>query len=239
MSTLGERIRKAREEKNQRQVDLGRMVGVSAAVISNWEKDVNRPDTEKLCRLCDALDVSAAYLLDYWKGENPYTDEELASLKKYRMLDVHGRQVVDLVLDAEYSRMARHEDDSLVHRDNITYISCYDLAVSAGTGEPLGETYYKSRLEIPTERVPEQAHYCLRVNGDSMEPAYHDGDIVFVQRLDGSVQEGEIGVFILNGEGYLKRLGHQELLSLNPRYAPIPIHAFDDLVCQGRVLGKV
>ena len=71
----------------------------------------------------------------------------------------------------------------------------------------MGDTYYKTRLEIPTERVPENAHYCLRVNGDSMEPAYRDGDIVFVERLDGSVSEGEIGIFFLNGEGFIKRLG--------------------------------
>ena len=88
--------------------------------------------------------------------------------------------------------MTRHDDALVEHRDNITYINCYDLAVSAGTGGLLGDTYYKTRLEIPTERVPENAHYCLRVNGDSMEPAYRDGDIVFVERLDGSVSEGRL-----------------------------------------------
>ena len=125
------------------------------------------------------------------------------------------------------------------HRDNITYINCYDLAVSAGTGEPLGDTYYKTRLEIPTERVPENAHYCLRVNGDSMEPAYRDGDIVFVERLDGSVSEGEIGIFFLNGEGFIKRLGDHRLISLNEKYPPILISDYDRLDCQGRVLGKL
>ena len=94
-------------------------------------------------------------------------------------------------------------------------------------------------LEIPTEQVPENAHYCARVNGNSMEPAYKDGDIVFVERLDELVREGEIGIFALNGEGYIKRLGDRELISLNPEYDPIPLHEFDDLRCQGRVLGKL
>ena len=66
-----------------------------------------------------------------------------------------------------------------------------------------------------------------------------DGDIVFVERLEGSVNEGEVGIFFLNGDGYIKRLGRGELLSLNPRYAPIPLHDYDDLRCQGRVLGKL
>ena len=113
------------------------------------------------------------------------------------------------------------------------------MAVSAGTGEPLGDTYYTTKLEIPTQRVPENAHCCLRVNGDSMEPAYKDGDIVFVQRQDEPVREGEIGVFSLNGEGYMKRLGDKELESLNPKYPAIPIRQYDDLRCFGRVLGKL
>ena len=74
----------------------------------------------------------------------------------------------------------------------ITYINCYDLAVSAGTGEPWGDTGYKTRLEIPGGQVPENAHFCVRVNGDSMEPAYKDGDIVFIQRVeDGALRKGK------------------------------------------------
>ena len=125
-------------------------------------------------------------------------------------------------------------------RREITYINLYDLAVSAGTGEPLGDTYYTTRVELPTEKVPENAHCCLRVSGDSMEPAYKDGDIVFVQRLEnGRLREGEVGIFSLNGEGYIKQLGQRQLLSFNPKYPPIPIGPYDRLECQGRVLSKL
>ena len=163
--------------------------------------------------------------------------EELAHIKKYRVLDTHGKKVVDTALDLEYDRMTHIE--SREEKGWITYINLYDLAVSAGTGEPLGDTDYKTSIEIPTEQVPENAHCCLRVNGDSMEPAYKDGDIVFVQRQDEPVREGEIGVFSLNGEGYMKRLGDKELESLNPKYPAIPIRQYDDLRCFGRVLGKL
>lgn len=239
MSTLGGRIREAREAKHLLQSGLALRVGVSAAVISNWEKDINKPDVEKLVALCKALEVSPAYLLDYWEQDSSLTLPEWVLLKKYRLLDVHGKKITEAVLSEEYARMTRHEEASVVHKDNLTFISCYDLAVSAGTGEPLGDTYYKTKLEIPTDRVPEEAHYCLRVNGNSMEPAYSDGDIVFVHRQDTCVSEGEIGIFFLNGEGYMKRLGHGALLSLNPDYAPIPIGEYDNLLCQGKVLGKL
>lgn len=163
--------------------------------------------------------------------------EELAHIKKYRVLDTHGKKVVDSALELEYERMTHVETKEM--RGGITYISLFDLAVSAGTGEPLGTTDYTTKIQIPTEQVPEEAHVCLRVNGDSMEPAYKDGDIVFIRKQDEPVREGEIGVFSLNGEGYMKRLGHKELESLNPKYPAIPIRQYDDLRCFGKVLGKL
>lgn len=163
--------------------------------------------------------------------------EELAHIKKYRVLDTHGKKVVDSALELEYERMTHVETKEM--RGGITYISLFDLAVRAGTGEPLGTTDYTTKIQIPTEQVPEEAHVCLRVNGDSMEPAYKDGDIVFIHKQDEPVREGEIGVFSLNGEGYMKRLGHKELESLNPKYPAIPIRQYDDLRCFGKVLGKL
>lgn len=183
------------------------------------------------------LDLIRKGLDEVEAASTEFSPKEYSHIKKYRVLDTHGRKVVDHVLDDEYDRMTHIE--SREEKGHITYINLYDLAASAGTGEPLGTTYYSTKIEIPTDQVPEEAHCCLRVNGDSMEPAYKDGDIVFVHRQDESVREGEIGVFSLNGEGYLKRLGNKELESLNPKYSPIPIREFDDLRCFGRVLGKV
>lgn len=159
-------------------------------------------------------------------------------VRKYRTLDQYGKEAVDAVLEAEYKRMTKII--SPTQSGWVSYINCYDLAVSAGTGEPWADQGYKTWLEIPTTQVPEKTSYCARVNGNSMEPAYKDGDIVFVQQLDGEqLREGEIGIFRLNSEGYIKQLGYHELISLNPAYGPIAIHEYDDFEVQGRVLGKL
>ena len=146
MNTLGERIREARDKMGLYQGQLGMALGVSGAVISNWEKGLNKPDADKLVRLCEVLNVPIAYLLDCWTGgEARFSMDEWTRVKKYRVLDLHGKKIVDTVLDEEYARMTRHDDALVEHRDNITYINCYDLAVSAGTGEPLGDTYNSHR----------------------------------------------------------------------------------------------
>ena len=237
--SFASRLRKAREERGLTQQAVADLLGISKSTYSGYETGKREPDVFKIKALSEVLSISADVLI----GSNvipisqTLSNEEHEHIKKYRVLDTHGKKVVDTALDLEYDRMTHIE--SREEKGHITYISLYDLAASAGTGEPLGDTYYTTKIQIPTEQVPEDAHCCLRVNGDSMEPAYKDGDIVFVQRQDESVRVGEIGVFSLNGEGYIKRLGRQELESLNPTYPPIPIREFDDLRCFGRVLGKV
>lgn len=239
--SFASRLKEKREERGLTQVQLANLLGLSNGAVGNYEAGISSPRAEILYKVFDVLDCDANYLFQdefAYQETSQFSQEEYQHIKKYRVLDVHGKRVVDGVLDLEYDRMTHVVEKE--QKGWITYINCYDLAVSAGPGEPWeDDNGYKTRLEIPTERVPENAHYCARVNGDSMEPAYKDGDIVFVQRQDEMVREGEIGIFALNGEGYIKRLGDHQLISLNPAYDPILIHEYDELRCQGRVLGRL
>ena len=112
----------------------------------------------------------------------------------------------------------------------------YALAVSAGTGEFLDGDDYDT-VEVG-EDVSPRADFGVRISGDSMEPRFVHGQIVWIKRQE-TLLPGEIGIFLSNGSGYCKRLERSgdtvALVSLNPRYAPIRISAGDEL----RVLGKV
>lgn len=89
MSTFGERVRDAREAKGFSQAQLAKECEVSsAAIISNWENNINKPDFEKIVKICIALDVTTSYLLDY----SPYNDGDLSAeerevIKGLRELD--------------------------------------------------------------------------------------------------------------------------------------------------------
>ena len=120
------------------------------------------------------------------------------------------------------------------HRGRI--LPLYALAVSAGTGEFLDGDAYDT-VEVGEEVSP-LADFGVRISGDSMEPRFVHGQIVWVQRRE-VLRSGEIGIFLYNGSGYCKRLERAgdavSLVSLNPRYVPIRVAAGDEL----RVLGKV
>lgn len=123
-------------------------------------------------------------------------------------------------------------------RRAVRTLPLYRLAVSAGTGELLDGTDYDT-VEVGDEVSP-NADFGVRIAGDSMEPRFVHGQIVWVHRQE-TLRSGEIGVFLYNGAGYCKRLerasGRVELVSLNPRYAPIRVAAGDELRVFGRVVG--
>ena len=114
----------------------------------------------------------------------------------------------------------------------------YRLAVSAGTGELLDDTDFDS-VEVGDE-VSLSADFGVRIAGDSMEPRFVNGQVVWVKRQE-TLQPGEIGIFLYNGSGYCKVLERDErgvfLRSLNPHYAPIPVGEGDELRVFGRVVG--
>jgi phage repressor protein C with HTH and peptisase S24 domain len=112
----------------------------------------------------------------------------------------------------------------------------YSLAVSAGTGQFLDSDDFESVVVGPD--VPEAADYGVRVAGNSMEPRYADGQTVWVQYRR-TLRSGEIGIFLYDGNAYLKQLivdaQGTRLHSLNPDYGDIHVQAGGEL----RVLGRV
>ena len=76
----------------------------------------------------------------------------------------------------------------------------------------------------------------MRVSGNSMEPVYHDGDMVLIASQP-TVEVGKIGIFIVNDEGYIKKFGGDKLISLNPDYDDIILNEDDSFYCKGKVIG--
>ena len=65
-----------------------------------------------------------------------------------------------------------------------------------------------------------------------------DSAQVLVEKCD-SVDVGEIGIFVVNGDVFIKERGNGCLISHNEKYKPIRISEHDSVFCCGRVVGRV
>ena len=61
--SLGTRLKKERRKRNWSQVDVANRVGITNAVLSNYERDVRDPDTTTLKKLADLYEVSTDFLI--------------------------------------------------------------------------------------------------------------------------------------------------------------------------------
>ena len=110
------------------------------------------------------------------------------------------------------------------------------LKASAGSGNWLDEQQLESVSVLDTPKA-KKANLIIEVDGDSMLPMYENGDNVLVN-TKAEVADGDIGIFIVDGNGYIKKRGTDRLISVNPEYDDIFPTEYSDFRCVGKVLGK-
>ena len=235
--SLHERIREARKNKGITQGDLGAIIGVATTTIAGYEKN-REPTAAQLGAIADALDVDVTFLLqDEIKIRKNHTASpwEMDNIiKKYRALDQYGKDTVSAVLEMEHKRcLDAAEKQGATLKANIIPLPRSLQSVSAGSGAYLGPEEFET-IFVEDTPAARRTSFCVTVRGDSMEPVYHNGDILMVEGTD-DIGIGEVGVFTVSGDGYVKKRGNGELISLNPDYAPIPMN--EDSWCNGRVIG--
>lgn len=74
--SLGFRLKKEREKRSWSQVEVANKVGITNAVLSNYERDYRDPDTETLKKLADLYDVSTDFLLGRTENSSPMNMDE-------------------------------------------------------------------------------------------------------------------------------------------------------------------
>lgn len=227
-------IKIVREQKNLTQKDCADIFGVTLRAWQTYEQGVSEPKYEVLCKIADFFNVTLDYLLGREKPKPKkmtLSDAELeaALLEAYRTFPEDVRR--DFLDHIRNAVLAERGDIRLITKRFISGM------VSAGFGDILNDYEDSETVLVPLTEESRRADFVLRVHGDSMEPEFSDGDYVLVKHQD-AIDPGEIGIFALNGEGYIKKLGNNALISLNEKYPEIPVTADDVSVCFGKVLGK-
>lgn len=217
--SFAENLKAARRAAGLMQSHVANALHISVSAYCGYETGKRQPDLTRLCQLSDLLGVPVGQLLGQPASSQPaVSEEELAHIEQYRALDAHGKRLVDLVTREELSRLRQRPMRTF--RSACVSFRISEQPAAAGMGAYLGPDAFRT-VQVRRGALPRGASFGVPVCGDSMEPAYHDRDILIVS--DSLPEPGDVGVFIMDGAGYVKLAGHGELLSLNPAYAPIPM----------------
>ncbi len=252
---LNDRIKEARLKSGLTQEQLANMIGAAKSTVTGYEKGNRIPPAATVGLIADATNVDANFLYQdevRERKENNVSLEELSMIKKYRFISAHspdGAQMVDTVLDKEYSiasqlkkqaeyikRLETPTADNNESVIDMRLINYYYRVASAGTGQIIFDMPPTKRIEIPNTPEYRKVDYAIGVNGTSMQPLYDDGDMLLVEMTE-DIEIGDIGIFRINGESFVKKLGESELISLNPAAKNIPLN--ESAGCMGKVIGKL
>lgn len=250
-------LKSLRESLGMTQAEFGKSIGLPKSTYSNYENGEREPKSDFWMKIAQQYDVTIDYLMGFSDEPQQYADNKKAPplsdgarklAKDYDKLDSHGKAAVRGLMDEELNRMETLERlanmDTLDLEPEPKVINLFDNPAAAGlaldmTGQGC-EPY-----ELKTDD-PQGASYAIRVQGNSMEPAFYDGDIAFVNH--DAMRDGDIGVFCVDGATVIKQwhydhvLGITYLFSLNRKRSDADVcltaGSNRSIVWQGRVITK-
>jgi phage repressor protein C with HTH and peptisase S24 domain/DNA-binding XRE family transcriptional regulator len=236
-------IRARRNALGMNQSRLAELTGVSRNAVAGWETGHSRPDLSTVPFLCEALEIS----IDAFFGmESPRAAEEDRLLRLFATLEPRDREAILWQTEALAEGRKRQAAMAVPAAKPVRkarevpvphFVTVYssDLGAAAGIGAALDEAQGEE-IYLLADAETERADEVITVSGRSMEPTFMDGDRVLVQHTD-RLRPGEVGVFLVDNEGYIKEYQPDGLHSHNPDYGMIPLSGEETVRCVGRVIG--
>ena len=232
---IGEKIKQYRLANGWTQQELGAKIGMSKNAIGNYEKGFRSPKKNTMFDLANAFNVSIDDLFPPIQKDTPPTTSQIQSI--YNKLEPPRQGKVLTYAKKQLNEQKNEEETKINEVSEVIQLYSYDYydhPASAGTGQYLNDVRVE-QIELP---VDIDADFVIPIKGDSMEPDYHDGDLVFIQ-TSVDLNNGVIGVFNYDGDAYIKQLvidkDQAYLHSLNPAYKDMPITPETDF----RIIGEV
>ncbi len=227
---IAKNIRKFLNDSNMSQKKLAELINIKPSTLSDYLNLRSNPSHGVIQRIADVFEVGKSDIDTTYKDDNDITSiyNKLTPPRQENVLNYANEQ-----LEEQNSK-----------GDNVVDINSYKQektpvnvngCVSAGVGERLhGETLFTEMVKAP---IPPH-DLALKVNGDSMEPMFKDGEIIFVEKTH-NIKNGQIGIFIIEEEAYVKKVFVEDdrltLVSLNKEYRDLHFYRNESV----RLVGKV
>ena len=225
---------------NQKGIDRNTLcadLDLKYTTVRDWLKGITYPRIGKIELLANYFNINKSDLIENkisTAQSSDYLLEEITNTA--RKLNTDNKKIV-LRTSEELLESQNEEETKINEVSEVIQLYSYDYydhPASAGTGQYLNDVRVE-RIELP---VDIDADFVIPIKGDSMEPDYHDGDLVFIQ-TSVDLNNGVIGVFNYDGDAYIKQLVIDKeqayLHSLNPAYKDMPITPDTDF----RIIGEV
>lgn len=255
MIGIEDRIKEQRMILGLTQGQLAELIGVSDVTVSKWESGLNKPKSTHILSLANSLNVSSEWLVN---GKTKSTLSELnpesgtmkTAAAVERLNKAAGADTAKKLMQAKeqsHAYTAGADDFS----KNFALIPLLDVRASAGPGAVVEHEEVVDNLAFKREWIRDTLQatpadlYLINVQGESMTPTLHPGDVILVDRRAGdNITTDGIYVIRMDDTLLVKRIQRLpgkvlRVSSDNPAYQPFDIkldETGDELTIIGRVV---
>ena len=224
---IGTQIKTFRKSAGFTQDELAKRLNTTKQTISRYEKGDRKANQDMLFELCDIFGVS---IDDFFPSQNESTQlptssqiqsiyDQLAPFRQDKVLTYAERQLNE----------QKNEEETKINEVSEV-ISLYQVEVVSETAAASGFNYGfgyddTDRETIEVHEQPPRHDIATKVSGDSMQPDYQDGDILYLVDKGLTTYNGDLAVIAYGDRSYFKKIytenGRLRLVSLNDKYEDI------------------
>ena len=221
------------------QASLSDKTGIPVSTLSGYFAQRSTPNAGTIQKIAEALGVNKSDLDPRYRDSSLISVETSDINKIYNALTPDRQQNVynyaNHQLEEQNNNVVKLSD----YTDNVEHTETVYGAVSAGTGQYLD---HEQPEQVVVRGSAPEHDFAVKVVGNSMEPTFNDGQIVYVNRLvdESEIRNNQFVIAEVNGDAFIKKLSFSDdyvkLISLNPNYDDIIIHDYDDFLIRGIVV---
>ena len=225
---IGTQIKTFRKSAGFTQDELAKRLNTTKQTISRYEKGDRKANQDMLFELCDIFGVS---IDDFFPSQNESTQTPTTSPIQSiydQLAPPRQRKVIT------YAEKLRDEQEkrrkAKINEVSEKVIDLYQVEVVSETAAASGFNYGfgyddTDRETIEVDEQPPRHDIATKVSGDSMQPDYQDGDILYLVDKGLTTYNGDLAVIAYGDRSYFKKIytenGRLRLVSLNDKYEDI------------------
>lgn len=194
-----------RKERGLSLSELARRVGMAKSALSRYFNKTREFPLNKVEIFANVLDISSEYILGF-DSRNSTTLETI-----YNQLDQKRQQKV-----YSFAEQQLKEQNKIVDYPTKYSVNIYGK-MTAGYGSINFDKEHPIKT-VTLDYAPPGYDIAFEVSGDSMHPAFQDGEVIFVKETQ-NIHDGMLAAVEINDEAFIKKLYIEEnrirLVSLN------------------------
>lgn len=244
MQIIAENITYFRKQRGITQKELAKEVGITASTMTDYMKLRSAPSFGVIQKLADYFGVKKSDIDTTFKEESTNSLPDTPDLLTQQITDKVVQLTPDnkkIVLRTSEELLERqkanggtyrqkNEEETKINEVSEKVIDLYQVEVVSETAAACGFNYGfgyddTDRETIEVDEQPPRHDIATKVSGDSMQPDYQDGDILYLVDKGLTTYNGDLAVIAYGDRSYFKKIytenGRLRLVSLNDKYEDI------------------